>query len=420
MRKWLKRLLAIAVGGFLVFLIASRVYEEEQAQSAPKGAGKKGGSRVVTVDLATARSGEVQEVLMLTGALKAKESVDVIAKVTGRLQKVYFQVGDRVSRGDVVAEMEDDELQQRVSRAEAAISVNSATVSQAQAELANTEANLRRSEQLFEEGLLSPQEFEQQKTSLAMVEAQVKLAEAQREQSEAELRELKIQLAQMRIYSPMDGVAAIRYVDEGALVTPSTPIVRIIKLSTMVTHGNVPERNIGKLRVGNEAQVRVDAMPGEVFRGRISRIAPVLDAATRTALIEIDIANPQSVLKAEMFARIELDTGSTREATLISRDALVYRGSQPGVFLLDDNQRPVFRPIETGMTREDDVEVLANLEPGTTVVGRGASMLREGDRVQVAGAKGSRAPEEAAVPPGAKGKAAAQETAERTARSNPT
>jgi HlyD family secretion protein len=326
--------------------------------------------------------------LLLTGALKPKDSVDVVAKVTGRLEQIHFEVGDRVPKGALVAELEDDEIQQRVRAAEASIAVSAANVSQRQAELSNVNANLDRAKQLFGEGLLSPQEFEQQKTSLAMIEAQVQLAQAQRQQAEAELRELNIQLEQSKIYAPMAGDVAGRFVDEGALLGPSTPILRIVNLSTLVTQGNVPERNIGKMRVGNEAEVHVDALSDQVFRGRIARIAPVLDAATRSALIEIDIPNPNHTLKAEMFARINLDLGSTREATLIPRDGLVYRGTQPGVYTLEGEQgdRPVFRPIETGMSREGDVEVLANLEPGVTIIGRGATMLRDGDRINIVGA----------------------------------
>ena len=393
MSKWVLRLVAIVIGAGLVYLVGSRVYELKEEQASPKaGAKKKGGARVVSVDLASANTGQVREVLLLTGALKPKESVDVVAKATGRLEQIYFQVGDRVAKGALVAELEDDEIQQRVRRAEASLAVSGATVSQRAAELSNVKANLERSKQLFEEGLLSPQEFEQQKTSLAMMEAQVELAAAQRQQAEAELRELNIQLEQTKIYAPLAGDVAQRFVDEGALLGPSTPILRIVNLATMVSQGNVPERNVGKLRVGNEAEVRVDAIPDQVFRGRISRISPVLDAATRSALIEIDIANPGRTLKAEMFARINLDLGTMREATLIPRDGLVYRGTQPGVYILEgeEQDRPVFRPIETGMTREDEVEVLANLDPGTKIVGRGATMLRDGDRITVAGEAGKK------------------------------
>ncbi len=387
---WTKRIIAIAIGLGLVYLVGSKVYEANQQASAP--AKKKGGGRIVNVDLAAAKTGEVREELLLTGSLKAKEVVDVNAKLTGRLEKIHFLVGDRVKAGDLVAEMEDDELLQQVLRSEASIEVSQASVTQRKAELANTRANLDRARQLFKEELLSPQEFQQQQTLLEVMNAQVALAEAQATQALAELNELKIRFEQAKIYAPMSGVIAARQVDPGALVNPNNPIVRIVNLATMVTQGNVPERHIGKLRIGNQTTVEVDAIPGKLFTGRVARIAPVLDAATRSAIIEIDIPNPDYVLKAEMFARITLDLGSGRKATLIPRDGLVYRGQQPGVYVVEgEGNRPVFRSIETGMTREGQVEVLANLDPGTKIVGRGATMLRDGDRISTGGAASKKA-----------------------------
>jgi RND family efflux transporter MFP subunit len=202
-------------------------------------------------------------------------------------------------------------------------------------------------------------------------------------QAQAELNELKIRLGQSQVFAPMSGVVAKRYVDVGALVNPSNPIINIVNLSTMVTMASVPEREVGKLRVGNTAIVQVDAFGPQQFTGRVARISPVLDPATRTAQIEVEIPNPTGGLKAEMFARVTLDLASQRQAVLIPREALVYRGQQPGVYVMQ-NQRPVFRTIETGISRGNDVEVLANLEAGTTIVTRGATMLTEGDQVQVA------------------------------------
>jgi RND family efflux transporter MFP subunit len=383
--KWAKRSLAIVIGAGLVFLAGWRVYEIKQEQADPKSKKKGAGARVVSVDLTESKIGQVREELLLTGALKPKETVNVTPQATGRLQELYFRVGDVVPARAPIAELDDEELQQQVHRAEAAIGVTNASLTQREAEYQNAQASLKRSEDLFKDGLISPQEFEQQKTSVAVFEAQMNLAKAQKTQAEAELRELHIRLEQTIIYAPMAGVVAQRYVDVGALVSPNTPVIQLVNLSTMVTQGNVPERSIGKLRVGNEAIVSVDAIPDKPFTGRVARISPVLDAATRSALIEIDIPNSGTALKAEMFARIRLDLGSTREATLISRDGLVYRGQQPGVYVVEGD-RPVFRPIETGMTREDQVEVLANLPAGTQIVGRGATMIREGDRIRTAGA----------------------------------
>jgi HlyD family secretion protein len=383
---WTKKLIAVIIGGGIVFLVGTRVHEAQQQQAAPGQGKKKGGDRIVSVDLTSVETGQVAERLVLTGALRAKETVNVTPQSTGRLEKTYFQVGDRVRQGDLVAELEDSELQQRVRRAEAAIAVSAANVTQRKAELDNIKANLGRAEQLFKEQLLSPQEYEQQRTGLATMDAQVALAEAQQQQAEAELAELKIQLAQTKVYAPLSGDVSVRYVDEGSLVSPSTPLIQIVNLTTLVTIGNVPERSVGRLRIGTPAEVRVDAIPDKVFRGVVARIAPVLDAATRSASIQIDILNPERVLRAEMFVRIDLDLGTMRDANLISRDALIYRGTEAGVFLLDEQQRPVFQAIQTGVTTEDDrVEVL-NLAPGTSIIGRGATMLREGDEIRVSGA----------------------------------
>ncbi|MDE0102010.1 MAG: efflux RND transporter periplasmic adaptor subunit [Bryobacterales bacterium] len=372
------KIIAILVGAGLVYLVGSRVYDANQAAAPAK---KKAG-RVVNVDVTEARVGPIREELLLTGSLKPKETVDISPKITGRIQTIDFLVGDVVNSGDVLAELEADELRQQVMRSQASYAVGEANVAQSQAQLANAKADLDRAQLLFDQDLLSPQEFQQSQTSLQVLEAQVQLSEAQLQQAEAELNELKIRLEGSKIYSPMHAIVSERYVDPGALVNPNTPIMQVVNLSTMVTRGNVPERYVESLAVGSLAEVNVDAILGQQFEGRVARIAPVLDAATRSAVIEIDIENPRHVLKAEMFARITLDLGSTREATLIPRDGLVYRGQQPGVYVVPEQaDRPIFRVIETGLTREGQVEVIANLDAGTRIVGRGATMLRDGDRI---------------------------------------
>ena len=375
----MKRIIAVLIGIILVYLVGSRVYDATQQAAAPA---KKQAGRIINVELTEAKTGQIREELLLTGSLKPKEVVDVNPKNTGRIERIHFLVGDRVAAGALVAEMEDDELQQQVRRSEAALAVSQANISSREAELANSKASLERAKLLFDEELLSPQEYQQEQTSLEVMQAQLQLAEAQAQQSMAELTELRIRLDQSKIYAPMSGVVSQRYIDPGALVNPNQPILQIVNLATMVTQGNVPERNIAKLTIGNPANVMVDAVPGRGFEGVVARIAPVLDAATRSALIEIDIPNREMVLKAEMFARISLDLGSLRDATLIPRDGLVYRGQDPGVYIVEgDGNRPIFRVIETGMTREGQIEVLGNLDAGTRIVGRGATMLRDGDRI---------------------------------------
>ncbi|MBL8175635.1 MAG: efflux RND transporter periplasmic adaptor subunit [Bryobacterales bacterium] len=377
--------LAIAAGG-VFFGLRVQEASKTQQEAAKKAANKKGGARVVSVSTGKARTGSMRMEVLLTGALRPKEQVEVTAKSTGRVEKITHQLGDAVKKGDLIAEMEDDELQQQVSRAKAALSVVAASARQRQAELANSRANLERYQKLVKDGLASRVDFEEKQTALEVVQAQLQLTEAQRGQAQAELNELQIRLEQTKIYAPMNGHVARRHIDQGAVVSPSTPILTLVNLSTMVTMANVPEHDIGRLRVGNQANIEVDAFGTRSFQGKVARISPVLDAATRSATVEVEIPNPDGGLRAEMFARVKLDLGAMREAVLIPREALVYRGTQPGVFLLD-RQRALFRAIETGGSMGDDVEVMGGLDVGTTIVTRGASMLREGDQVKITGSE---------------------------------
>jgi HlyD family secretion protein len=384
--------MTISKKGVAAFLVlagvgAGAAYQIREAYQKKALAGKKskkgGGGRMVTITVERARTGLVNEEILITGALRPKEQVDVMPQATGRITTLKWQVGDTVNRGALIAELEDAELRQQVNRARAALEVTRASLAQRQAELENAKADIRRAQNLHEQKLIARQEFESRQTAFRVVEAQVQFTRAQERQAQAELNELQIRLAQSKIYAPMAGVIARRYVDVGALVNPSNPIVNLVNLSTMVTMANVPEREIGKLRVGTRALVHVDAFGEQRFTGRIARIAPVLDPATRTATVEVEIPNPTGGLKAEMFARVTLDLATQRQAVLIPREALVYRGQQAGVYVMQD-QRPIFRTIETGLTRGDDVEVLANLQPGATIVTRGATMLNEGDQVRIA------------------------------------
>jgi RND family efflux transporter MFP subunit len=385
MRK--KRLILALVLTALGALAGVRIWQAYQKAGAATRPGSKtggpGGIRVVSVSTDKARSGEVNEEILLTGALKPKEQVDVNSKATGRVQKLYFYVGDAVTKNDLIAELEDDELQQQVKRATASLAVSRASLSQRQAELANSKAEVGRAEELLKNGLIPRVDYETRLTHFQVVQAQVELARAQVQQAQAELNELQIRLEQTKVYAPMNGHIARRHVDVGALVNPSQPLVTMVNLAIMVTMANVPEREVSKLRVGNRAIVNVDAFGDRRFSGQVARISPVLDAATRSAWVEVEIPNPDSGLKAEMFARVHLDLASKRQAVVIPREALVYRGTQPGVYVVQQN-RPVFRMIETGLTQGDDVEVIANLEAGTPIVTRGASMITEGDQIRIA------------------------------------
>jgi RND family efflux transporter MFP subunit len=378
----------LALGAFIGYRVFQAVKAKSAMQQAPPGqggggrGGPGGGGRAQVVQTGAVSSGKISEKITLTGSLKAKEQVDVNPKIQGRIVRILVDTGQAVSRGALIAEVEDDEIKQQVERSKAAIAVVDASIAQREAELNNARAELDRKRQLVESGLLSRIELDSLETRYRVAQSQLELARAQRRQSEAEQRELTIRQSQTKVYSPINGIIAKRHVDIGAMASASTPVVTVVSLSPMVIEAKASERDIARIKRGAQVAVTVDSLPGQKFTGRVMRISPLLDPQTRNGLIEIEIPNRNGVLKGEMFARLDLDLGSERETALLPRDALVYRGDQPGVYIIESDTAK-FRTVETGLTQEDKVEVVNGLKVGDVVITRGSNLLKDGDRVRV-------------------------------------
>jgi RND family efflux transporter MFP subunit len=161
--------------------------------------------------------------------------------------------------------------------------------------------------------------------------------------------------------------------------------VTVVNIDVMVLHANATESEVAKVKAGGQASITLDSLPGSRYTGRIARISPLLDPQTRNGAVEIEIENNGRALKGEMFARAEIEIGENRQTLLLPRDALVYRGEQPGAYLLD-GETARFRVVETGLTQGDKVEVLSGLAQNDVVITRGANLIKDGDRVAVNGA----------------------------------
>jgi HlyD family secretion protein len=249
--------------------------------------------------------------------------------------------------------------------------------------------NVERSRNLFQRQLLPKQTLDDNEARYQAAVAQIDLAKAQSTQSRARLDELRINLANTVIVSPVNGFVAKRSVDPGAFVSQNSPMVDVVDISRVRLVVNVVERDLKELQAGAGAKVEVDAFPGEMFQGRIARVAPVLDPATRTAPIEIEIPNADFRLKPGMYARVGITTGSKKETLVVPVDAVADLGGRRGVFQ-HLNGIAIFRTVEIGTEGDQLIEVTGGLNEGDQVITTGARALRDGDRVQLAGGEGGR------------------------------
>ena len=386
--------MAAGAAGVLVYqaiVPSTPAANESGARGAgPGGFGGRGsmGRPPLLVETATVGRHDISEELMIVGNLTGAVTVEVATKVSGRLRQLDVRIGDRVSRGQEVARVEDDEIQQQVSQAEASFEVASATVRQRESDLALAEATRARARSLFERSLLSRQELDDEETRFQAATAQLDLARAQFNQAQARLEELRIMLANTVVASPVNGFVGRRYLDPGAYVTQNSPIVSLVDISLVRMVANLVEKDLRRVQEGVPARIEVDAFPGETFTGEVARTAPVLDPATRTAEIEIEVPNRDYRLKPGMYARVYLSVGQKSQALVVPRKAVVMRNGARGVFLADTGEgRAIARFVMLAAGLEDDryVEVTDGLSEGDVVVTTGAAGLQSGDSLLLQG-----------------------------------
>jgi RND family efflux transporter MFP subunit len=379
----------------------------EAASATPGGAGGRGGVRPpMPVEFTEVKRAPVAERVTIVGTLIGAATVEAVPKVNGRLQNVHVRLGDQVRKGQAIAKIEDREIREQVNQAEAAFKVSEATIRQREADLKLAQTNLERNKSLLDRELLPRQTYDDSEARHQAAIAQLDLARAQHAQSKARLDELHINLSNTVIASPVDGFIGKRYLDPGAAVSPNAPVASVVDIRIVRMVANVIEKEIKRLHTGMEAEVQVDAFPGEKFVGRVSRIAPVFDPQTRTAEMEVEVPNPSYRLKPGMYSRVELTVDSRPNALTLPRTAIVEVDGKSGVFVAGGpapaaNSAPrggpasgtltaKFTPVVLGIRDADLVEVSSGLSEGARVITTGALALKDGDRIVPSGRGGRR------------------------------
>ena len=360
----------------------------QAATGNPGGGRGAGGFRpTMTVEATTTKRLAVAERVMVVGNLIGAVTVDVVPKVSGRLEAVAVRLGDSVRKGQLLATLEDRELREQVRQTEASLDVSKATVRQREADLKNAQSNLERTRNLFTRNLIARQTLDDAEARYDAAVAQVDLARAQAAQAGARLEELRINLSNTRILSPVDGYVGSRRLDPGAFVGTNSAFLSVVDIHFVRLVANLVEKDLRRIVLDMPAKVEVDAYPGEVFTGRVARLAPVLDPATRTAQMEVEVPNPASRLKPGMYARVQFVVLERADALTVPRNAMVEIDGARGVFVAE-GKTARFRPVTSGIIDGDAVEITDGLADNSTVITLGSASLRDGDPIVIAGQGG--------------------------------
>jgi len=372
----------------LAAVAAASWWTSRPGDDADSTRGSNGPGRVA-VEAAEVETGAVADVREFTGTLEAGDAFTVAPKIAGRVDAIDVDIGDRVKKGQVVVEMDDDEPTQAVAEAEAELAVARAELQQAEADARLAERELERTRLLAERQLASQSELD---TAQARAEAQravVAVATARVTQREAALARARVQLGYTAVRADWRGGDAVRVVGErmvnaGDTVAANTPLLSILGIDPITAVGTAPENDYALLREGQGVTVRADALPGRTFRGEIARIAPRFAEDSRQARFEVTLPNGERVLKPGMFVTIRVTVATAKDATLVPHEAIVRRTEGPGVYRVTDGDPPrvEFLPVTLGLEGDERVQILAP-SIGGRVVTLGQQMLEDGAPVIV-------------------------------------
>ncbi len=308
----------------------------------------------IPVEAAQIREGDISAFFAGTATLEAEEEADVVAKGGGIVKNIFVEEGTYVKVGQILAQLDDERLSVELARAEAT--------------LRKLSTLFERNEELYAKQMISSAEYEQSKSDLDAQQAAVDLA--------------KLALAYTSVRAPISGVVSERLIKVGNMVQTYAPTFRITDFDPLLAVMHVPERELNKLRVGQTAQISVDAVPETAFIGHIKRISPVVDPMTGTFKVTVEVMDESHQLMPGMFGRVGIVYDTHPNALLIPKEAVITEDDQSTLFVVkgDTALRTV---IKTGYSNARFIEVLDGVALGDLVITTGQANLKDSTRVEI-------------------------------------
>ncbi|WP_346354475.1 efflux RND transporter periplasmic adaptor subunit [Azotosporobacter soli] len=348
-------------------LIGFKIYSN--IQTAKDKAAAMGKGRIATVEVMPVFKKSITPTFTLTASLDPVWRSDISPKLDGRIGALFVEEGQWVTAGQSLATLENGEFGAQVSQAQGTLYASAADLSQARVDLS-------RAQSLFAQGAISQQQLDAAGAKVANLEGLVRANRGNVGYQEARLENTNVT-------TPHRGVILNRYLQTGDYAKAGTAIVTVADTSVMLAKATVGEGQITQLKLGDMAQVLVEALSTQPFIGKITKIVPAAAVPTRTFTIEVSIDNADNTLLAGLTAKVLVNGKIHPDAMVVPEAALVLFEDQRTVFVLSEDQ-VVQRKLKIGYVGDGYAEVLDGLKPGELIVVAGQNTVRDGARVKVA------------------------------------
>ncbi len=363
----------------LVFLFASIGFlgscsnDRRVIAGAPENVGK--------LSIITAQMSTLPDLLETVGTVQAAQTSLLASQVMGTIIEVRVREGDRVQGGQVVAVIDDAQPKAALDRAVAAAAAAWQEVTVSDSDLTLAESTLKRYQSLYEERIVSSQEFDEIKAREQSTRARRDLARADLEHAKAEVTQAQTTLNYTRIRAPFDGVVTERKADSGTLASPGMPIFTVEDVRHYRLEVAVNERDLRYVRTGGQVSVAIEALDNAELKGKVVQIVPAADPASRAFLVKIELPT-DTRLRSGLFGRAQFPRGE-RQALLIPRSAVVERGQLQGVFVLDQNKVASLRYVTLGKSIGSEIEALTGIQGGEWLVAKPGELDLNSKRIEV-------------------------------------
>jgi len=345
------------------------------------------------VSIARVTPAEFVENVAASGSLVPRFEILVAPEIEGlRVKELLVDEGDRVAKGDVLARLEQEQLNAQLAQNSATLSRAAAAIAQANSQIVEFEAKLTeaknaldRAKSLKQSGYLAESVYDQREAAAKTAAAQLvsardglKVAEAEKVQAQAQRRELEWKFGNTEVRAPSDGTVSKRNARVGALATSiADPMFRIIEKGEVELDAEVPEAYLPKIAIGQSAKVAVAGL--EPVEGRVRLVSPEVDKSTRLGRVRIFLGDSPS-LRIGAFGRATIEAGRSR-GLAVPVSALVYSDGIATVQLVTED-RVATRSVKTGLVSGGLAEIRSGLSENDSVVARAGSFLRDGDTIR--------------------------------------
>jgi len=337
-----------------------------------------------TVKVVTVKRGDISVPISTTGTIFPEYESKIGPKISGTIEIVYVDEGDKVRKGQPLVQLDQQNLLIVVRQGQAAVRVAEAQLKEAEVKVENLKKERERLANLLKKNVISQQKYDDIDTAYSMAVTGIEVIRAQIFSARENLAMAEQKLSDTVIIAPFSGLIVKRFINQGEFVStmPPSPLFLIMNIDKVKTEIGLPESHIARIHIGNPVDVIVDTYPGIIFKGTVSTINPMVDPVSRAFTVKVEIPNADHRLKPGMFARVKIYTAIHKGALIVPFKSVMKRAGAAVVFVIDGNTVKL-RAVTAGITNEREIEVIDGLKEGEEVVIEGHYGMADETEVRV-------------------------------------